>query len=49
MDHDELRFYTRELEEQMELAAKNLEFEVAGRLRDKINEIKQIKKLSNKK
>ena len=38
-----------ELNEQMDLAAKNLEFELAARLRDRIDEIKQITKLRGKK
>lgn len=46
MDADELRFYLAELDEQMDLAAKNLEFELAAKLRDKIAEIKKIKKLT---
>ena len=48
MDKDELRFYTLELEEQMDMAAKNLEFELAAKLRDKLTEIKKIKKLAGK-
>ncbi len=48
MDADELRFYINELNEQMDLAAKNLEFELAARLRDRIDEIKKLKKLSKK-
>jgi excinuclease ABC subunit B len=49
MDADELRFYENELEEQMDLASKNLEFELAAKLRDKLEEIKKIKKLSKRK
>ena len=45
MDKDEIKFYLDELNEQMDLAAKNLEFELAAKLRDKIAEIKKIKKL----
>jgi excinuclease ABC subunit B len=45
MGKDELRYYLDELAEQMDLAAKNLEFELAGRLRDKISEVKKLKKL----
>jgi len=48
MDSQELRFYIHELEEQMDLAAKNLEFELAAKLRDKLEEIKKLKKLSGK-
>lgn len=46
MNPDELRFYINELEEQMDLASKNLEFELAANLRDKLAEIKKIKKLT---
>lgn len=45
MTPEEFKFYLDELGQQMDLAAKNLEFELAARLRDKINEIKKIKKL----
>ena len=45
MTPEEIKFYTNELEEQMDLAAQNLEFELAARLRDKLNEIKKIRKL----
>lgn len=45
MDKEELKFYVHELEEQMDLAAKNLEFELAARLRDKIEDIKKLKRL----
>src|SRR5581483_7616144 len=45
MDKEEAKFYLDELEEQMELAAKNLEFELAARLRDRITEVKQLSKL----
>ncbi len=45
MDKNELKFYMDELDEQMELAAKNLEFELAAKLRDRLNEIKKIKRL----
>ena len=46
MDKQELKFYLNELEEQMDLAAKNLDFEVAARIRDKLQEIKKLKKLT---
>ena len=46
MEPDELRFYIQELEEQMDLASKNLEFESAAKLRDKLAEIKKIKQLT---
>jgi excinuclease ABC subunit B len=45
MTPEEIKFYTNELQEQMDLAAQNLEFELAARLRDKIEEIKKITKL----
>ncbi len=48
MDKDELKFYIHELNEQMDLAAKNLEFEFAAKLRDRIEEIKTLKKLRKK-
>ena len=48
MDKQELRFYLDELEQQMDLAAKNLEFEVAARIHDKINEIKKLRRLGKK-
>jgi excinuclease ABC subunit B len=48
MDKDELKFYMHELEDQMDLAAKNLEFELAASLRDKINEAKKLKQLAKK-
>jgi len=41
MSKEEIKFYLDELEEQMDLAAKNLEFELAARIRDRINEIKK--------
>ncbi len=49
MDKDELKFYLHELEEQMDLAAKGLEFEAAARIRDRIAEIHKLAKLSGKK
>jgi len=49
MNKEEIKFYVDELNEQMDLAAKNLEFELAARLRDRITEIKKIKKLQGKK
>ncbi len=49
MTKDEIKFYLDELEQQMDLAAKNLEFELAAKLRDRIEEIKKIKKLQGKK
>lgn len=49
MDAGELKFYLEELKEQMDLAAKNLEFELAATIRDRITEIKQLRKLAGKK
>ncbi len=49
MDNEELRFYVDELEEQMDLASKNLEFELAAKIRDKLEEIRQIKRLQKQK
>jgi excinuclease ABC subunit B len=46
---DELRYLMAELTDQMELAAKNLEFEMAANIRDKLTEINKIKKLRGKK
>jgi len=48
MTGEEIKFYLDELNEQMDLAARNLEFELAGRLRDKIYEVKKIKSLNKK-
>lgn len=45
MDEKEFKFYTEELKDQMEMAAKNLEFELAARLRDKLGEIKKLRKI----
>lgn len=45
MSKEEVKFYLDELNEQMDLAARNLEFETAARLRDKIDEIKKLQKL----
>lgn len=45
MDKKELKYYIHELEDQMELASQNLEFELAAQLRDKISEIKKVMKL----
>jgi len=49
MDKQEIRYYVEELEEQMDLASKNLEFELAARLRDRLEEIKKLKRLKGKK
>ena len=48
MKPDELKYYIDELNDQMDLAARNLEFELAGALRDKITEIKQLRRLKKK-
>jgi len=45
---DELKYYLDELEDQMDLAAKNLEFELAAQLRDHITEVKKLRKLKKK-
>jgi excinuclease ABC subunit B len=47
MSKEEIKFYLDELEEQMDLAAKNLEFETAAKIRDRIDEINKVKKLQN--
>lgn len=41
--------YIDELTDQMELASKNLEFELAAKIRDRITEINQVRKLQKKK
>jgi excinuclease ABC subunit B len=46
MDKQEIKFYMAELNEQMDLASKNLEFELAAKIRDKIAEIKKLTRLS---
>ncbi len=48
LDKKELKFYLDELNEQMELAAKNLEFELAAKIRDRIDEIKKLSKLGKR-
>jgi excinuclease ABC subunit B len=45
LDKKELKYYVHELTEQMDLAAQNLEFELAARLRDRISEINKVRKL----
>ncbi len=45
MTTEEVKFYLDELNEQMDLAAQNLKFELAARLRDRIDEIKRMQKL----
>lgn len=48
LNKEELKYYLEELENQMELAAKNLEFELAATLRDKIAAAKKLSKLKKK-
>jgi excinuclease ABC subunit B len=48
LSKEELKYYVDELEDQMDLASKNLEFELAAQLRDRISDIKQIQKLKKK-
>lgn len=45
---EEMKYYLEELEDQMDLAARNLEFELAAQLRDKITEAKKLAKLKKK-
>jgi len=45
LDKAGLKYYVSELTEQMELAAKNMEFELAASLRDRISEINKVRKL----
>lgn len=49
MDKQELRYYIDELEEQMDLAARNLEFEKAALIRDRIGEIRKVQKIKGRK
>lgn len=44
-----MKNYIEELNDQMELASQNLEFELAAKIRDKLVEINQVRKLQNKK
>lgn len=46
---DEIKLYIEELNDQMDLASRNLEFELAAKIRDQITEIKQIQKMRKKK
>jgi excinuclease ABC subunit B len=48
MDKKELKYYLDELDEQMDLAARNLEFELAAQLRDRITEVKKLSKLKKR-
>ncbi len=45
MDKREIKYYIEELEEQMDLAARNLDFEKAAAIRDKIGSMRKIQKL----
>ncbi len=49
LNKDELKLYLEELNDRMDLAARNLEFELAAKIRDRITEIEQLQKLKNKK
>jgi excinuclease ABC subunit B len=44
-----MKHYVDELTDQMELASRNLEFELAAKIRDKLVEINQVRKLQKKK
>ncbi len=44
-----MKHYVDELTDQMELASRNLEFELAAKIRDKITEINQVRRLQKKK
>lgn len=48
LDEREMKAYIEELNDQMELASQNLEFELAATLRDRITEIKQLQKLKKR-
>lgn len=48
LSSDEVKVYIEELNDQMELASRNLEFELAAKLRDQITELKQLQKLKKK-
>lgn len=48
LSKEELKYYLDELNDQMDLAAKNLEFELAATLRDKIAAAKKLSKLKKK-
>jgi len=47
LSKDEMKLFIDELNEQMELASLNLEFELAAEIRDKITELKQLQKMKN--
>ncbi len=48
LDATQLKYYVNELNDRMELAAKDMEFELAARLRDRIAEINKVRKLKKK-
>ncbi len=48
LSDSEVKLYIEELSDQMDLASKNLEFELAAKIRDQITEIKQIQKMKKK-
>ena len=48
MDKNEVKYYVDELEEQMDLAARNLEYEKAATIRDRITEVRKIQRLKGK-
>jgi excinuclease ABC subunit B len=48
LSKDELKIYIEELNEQMDFASQNLEFELAAELRDRITELKQLQKMKKK-
>lgn len=49
LNKDELKLFLEELNDRMDLAARNLEFELAAKLRDRIDEIQQLHKMKKKK
>ena len=48
MGKSELKYYIDELGEQMDLAARNLEYEKAAMIRDRISDVRKIKRLKGK-
>jgi len=46
MDKNEVKYYIDELGEQMDLAARNLEYEKAAKIRDRITEVRKIQRLT---
>ncbi len=43
-----MKNYIEELTDQMDLASRNLEFELAAKIRDKLEEINQVRRLQKK-